>query len=151
MIFGDGQGRLCRADSGGSDLGQPYTAVCVPKMQDFGAPQRKFLLRARGTFRANAPLSVAMFGVADFVSSSPTEGPVSSGGPSPGFWGGGEKWGGGRKWGGASYEIAVTDWQTVNGAGFAVAPGLVFTAARSAPLKMELLSLHLHMEVGRVA
>jgi hypothetical protein len=134
LIFGDSAGRVCKGDSGGSDLGLPYEAVCVPKMQDMSAPERKFLLRARATFRAGSVFNVALFGAADFVPMRPDEAaPANTGGDTAQLWGGSSVWGSGVKWGAAATEMVQTNWQTVLGAGQSVAPGLMLSVARSAP------------------
>jgi hypothetical protein len=148
LVFGDGEGRVCLADAGGSDLGEPYDAVCVPKAQDFGAPNRKFMLRAQAMFRGGEQFGVAMFGAADFSSNPPGGYPQSSGGDAAQFWGGGTEWGSGRKWGAARTTTLVTDWQAITGAGYSIGPGLGLSVARVVPMKMELLSMRVLFEVG---
>lgn len=149
VYFGDAQGRIARADSGGSDMGQPFSAVCVPKMQDFGTPADKVMLHARATWRSNVDLAVALQGVTNYSLVGIEPATVNEGDEDVTKWGGGGKWGSGLKWGSPQSKFAGTSWQAVWGSGFAVAPALSISVGRGTPASFDLASLHLQFEIAR--
>jgi hypothetical protein len=63
-------------------------------------------------------------------------------------WGAAVKWGA-RKWGGSNTIIEGSDWQSVTGSGYALAPALVVTVNGTASPGFELAGMQLRYETGR--
>ena len=149
LYFADSTGKIFRADAGGTDNGKGYAGVYVPKFQDWGTPDAKFALHARATWRSDVRASVRLVAYTDFVANSTPDLPAALQESSAGQWGtSGQKWGSGKKWGSTEPNISGSDWQSVTGSGFALAPGLVVYSQRTAAPVFELMSTHLRYETG---
>ena len=147
VIFGTPSGQIVRADSGGNDLGGAYTAVWVPKFQEFDSLETKFALRARAMWRAIAKQSVRLVCFKNYaIGTYPV--PQVNATASSLKWGAGIKWGA-RKWGGTTAIIEGSDWQSVSGSGYALAPALVVSTNGSASPELELVGIQLLYESGR--
>ena len=174
LYFGTTSGFVLRADFGGSDfdsvpsgvfepgvfesgvfiegVGEPfrrsYVAHYVPKFQEFQSPNDKFALHARATWRADASYSVRLscfqnYSVGQFPAAS-----ISITGGN-GKWGTGSKWGSGIKWGSRRVQVADSEWQSVNGAGFALSPALIVGSNGARTPLFEIASTQLRYEEGR--
>jgi hypothetical protein len=147
VIFGTPSGQIVRADSGGNDLGGAYTAVWVPKFQEFDSLETKFALRARAMWRAIAKQSVRLVCFKNYAIGTYPVPQVNATANSL-KWGAGIKWGA-RKWGGTTAIIEGSDWQSVTGSGYALAPALVVSTNGSASPELELVGIQLLYESGR--
>jgi hypothetical protein len=148
LYFGNAAGQVVRADATGSDLGEPYTALYVPKFQEFNTPDDKIALHARATWRADVDTDVRLTCFANYaVGTFPAVTPLSL--ENANKWGGGGKWGTGLKWGASTTRMSGSDWQAVAGMGFSLAPGLTIASGRVTQPVFELSSIHLRYEEGR--
>lgn len=148
LFFGNADGKIARADAGGNDLGQPYAGYYVPKFQEFGSSQTKVALHARATWRSAVPVNVRLTAFSNYAIGDFPQFPAS-GQEDTAKWGAGGKWGQALRWGGVNIRQAGSDWQTVWGSGFAIAPGLVVGSNRQTELKFEITSIRLRFEMGR--
>ena len=149
LYFADSTGKIFRADFGGTDNGEGYTGVYVPKFQDWGTADSKFALHARAMWLSDVSAPVRLTAYTNYVANTTPPAPRPLPENLSGKWGtAGQKWGGGKKWGATSAVISGSDWQAVTGSGFALAPGLVVYCERTATPVFELMSAHLRYEVG---
>lgn len=149
LYYGDADGKIYRADNGGTDNGDEYVGVYVPKFQDYGTPDWKSALHARAMWRSDVQASVRLVAYANYVSNTLPALPAPIPASASGSWGtAGQKWGGGAKWGASEPVVAGTEWQSVTGGGYALAPGLVVVCNRTAKPVFELVSTHLRFESG---
>lgn len=147
LYFGTQDGTIVEGEAGGSDQGQPYSLVVIPKFDMLGSPNEKLALHARIVARSSDPLSVQLFGAADYVYSIPVPLPSD---PDPG----GNKWGSGvwgvSTWGGGDNSKIITEWQAIDGIGHALTVGLQVTSGRDAAPDFELVSLNLQYQEGAI-
>ena len=61
LYFGTSSGTIVQGDVTGSDQGEPYSAVVIPKMSTFGAPTEKVALHCRMVARANNEFAPQLF------------------------------------------------------------------------------------------
>jgi hypothetical protein len=148
LYFGNAGGQIFRADAGGSDDGEAYVGVYVPKFQDFNSPETKVALHARAIWRADVPARVRLVAFTNYVANVLPALPETLPENLSGKWGASGKWGGGAKWGSSVATVSGADWQAVTGSGFSVAPGLVVQCNRVARPVFEILSMHLRFEQG---
>lgn len=149
LYFGMPDGRICRADTGGTDLGEAFSGHYAPMFQDFGVPTDKFALHARALWKQSTPVSVRMTCFANYIVGE-FPAPMPSQAAIQGKWGSGAKWGGGSKWGSQQSFRAGSEWQAVSGAGYSLSPGLVVQSAGSGRLDFEIVTVQLRFEAGRM-
>jgi hypothetical protein len=147
VMFGTPSGQIVRADSGGDDLGVSYTGIWVPKFQEFNPTETKFALRARAMWRSITRQSVRLVCFQNYALGTY---PASDANTvvNPLKWGAAVKWGA-RKWGGSNTIIEGSDWQSVTGSGYALAPALVVSTNGTASPGFELAGMQLRYETGR--
>ncbi len=146
-VFGTPSGQIVLADTGGNDLGAAYTGVWVPKFQEFGSTDRKFALRARAMWRS---LSRQVVRIVCFQNYALGTYPSTDANTSENAtkWGAAVKWGA-RKWGGGQSLLDGSDWQSVSGSGYALAPALVVTCNSTSAPVLELAGMQLRYETGQ--
>ena len=149
LYYADATGKVFRADNGGQDNGEGYSAVYVPKFQDFGVPESKFALHARALWKSDVQARVRLVSYSNYNATVIPDLPPTLPDNLTGKWGTvGQKWGSGIKWGAQTATVAGSDWQAVTGSGYALAPGLVVYCNRTATPVFEILSAHLRFEQG---
>lgn len=146
LFFGTRDGYIVEGEVTGADMGSPYSAVVIPKFQDFGDAGEKAALQVRIVARANNVFTPQLFANADYETSIPT--PLSADSDEDmntwdsGIWGT-------SVWGGAvDNKARLSEWQGVGAVGQALAPGLQVTTGRATTPDAELVALHLVYESG---
>lgn len=146
LFFGTRDGYIIEGEVTGADQGAPYSAVVIPKFQDFGDAGEKLALQARIIARANNAFTPQLFANADYQTEIPTPLAADSD-EDTNTWGSGV-WGT-SVWGSATDSKArVSEWQGVGAVGQALAPGLQVTTGRTTTPDAELLAIHLVYESG---
>lgn len=149
LYFGTEDGEIFQADVGGTDNGDEYVGVYVPKFQEYGTPDWKSALHARAMWRSDVQASVRLVAYSNYIANTLPALPPPMPANQSGKWGtAGQKWGGGAKWGAVEPVVAGTEWQSVVAGGYAITPGLVVVSNRTTKPVFELVSTHLRFEVG---
>lgn len=149
LYFGNTDGKVYQADVGGTDAGDEYIGVYVPKFQEYGTPDWKSAMHARAQWRSDVQASVRLVAYSNYIANALPSLPPPMPANASGTWGTvGQKWGGGTKWGAVEPVVAGTEWQSVTGGGYALAPGLVVVSNRTTKPAFELISTHLRFETG---
>jgi hypothetical protein len=146
LFYGDADGRIVLADTGGSDMGAPYAGRYVPKFQEMNTSLDKIGLHAQLIYRSAEdakPRLVAFsnYQIGDFPAAQ------NSTGGSGNVWGTGV-WGT-SVWGAGSAPITRTDWQAVAGGGFSISVGLIVGSNTADKPTFEIVGTVLRYEVGR--
>jgi hypothetical protein len=147
LYFGNSAGKVLQADTGGTDDGEPFTGLYVPKFSQCGTPNFKSAVHAGITYRAPEIAKVRLGAFADYqvgTISAPDTSVVTTGA----VWGVGV-WGV-FVWGGNSPLKTFQVWQSVAAGGNSLAPALSVHSGLPALLKFEILSTHLRYERGNV-
>lgn len=146
LYFGTRDGTIIRGEVTGADQGAPYSSIIVPKFTDFGKPEEKAALHARVIARGNNSFTPQLFANADYDVQIPT--PLNADSDDgtnlwdTGIWGE-------SVWGSPSdTKRRQSEWQTVAAVGEALAPGIQVTTGRTTAPDVELIALHLVMEIG---
>lgn len=146
LFFGTRDGYIVEGEVTGADMGAPYSAVVVPKFQDFGDASEKATLHARIIARANNAFTPQLFANADYQTAVPTPLAADSD-EDTNTWDSGV-WGT-SVWGAATDTKArVSEWQGVGAVGQALSPGLQVTTGRTTTPDAELIALHIVYEAG---
>ncbi len=146
LYFGTRDGFIVRGEVTGSDQGDPYSAVVVPKFEDFRSVEEKGALHARMLARANNAFTPQLFACANYEVSVPT--PLAADpDENDNLWGTGV-WGTSVWSSRTDTKARQSEWQSVAALGQALAPGLQVTSGRTAAPDVELIALHLMYEVG---
>jgi len=148
LYFGTASGEVFEGDVSGSDNGAPYSAVVIPRMDDFKSPAEKVAVHARIVARGNVAFTPQLFANADYEVNVPTPIPADPD-TAANLWGTGV-WGT-AEWGSSTTDkMRISEWQTVDGIGHALAPGLQITSGRTTAPDVELIRLDLQYEEGAV-
>ncbi len=148
MLFGSSNGLVIEAEVTGADQGAPYTSVCVPLFDPLKSPATlKTSLLMRATIRAPAEVVPQLSLQVDYRISLPT--PPDAGAVSASnVWGAGI-WGQ-STWGAQSLLNVYQQWQSVGGAGYAIAPCAQITSGSIVPPDVELVTFDLTYDMGDI-
>lgn len=145
LYFGSEGGEVIKANIGGSDKGNTYTAAYLPLFEDYGQPAySKIAKLVRFTIRAAARLNMALKLHVEYDKELPPA-PNATAVTSTQEWGT-AIWGE-STWGAASQMILNNDWQAIGGGGNVVAPSLQVTSGYVVPLDAEIMGADLTYEV----
>ncbi len=148
LYFGSLGGEVIKANIGGSDKGNTYTAAYLPLFEDYGQPAFMKLAKiARFTIRASAKLNMAVKLHVEYDKELPPA-PNATAVTSTQEWGT-AIWGE-STWGAASQVILNNDWQAIGGGGYVVAPSCQVTSGYIVPLDAEIMSTDLTYEMTDV-
>jgi hypothetical protein len=146
LYYGTSDGRVMRAETGGQDDGDLYTANLVMSFNDFKVgPARKHVTAMRPLYRANYVVSPAFSIVADFSSDIPGAPPVAP------------TISGAARWDSAIWDVDVWPgsdavqkgvWHGINGFGSTIAPVIQVTVSNTEDPKFTLQQIDLIYEVG---
>lgn len=146
LFFGTRDGYIVEGEVTGADQDAPYSAIVVPKFQDFGDAGEKATLHARIIARANNAFTPQLFANADYQTAIPPALSADSD-EDTNTWDSGV-WGT-SVWGAAAdTKSRVSEWQGVGAVGQALAPGLQVTTGRTTAPDAELIAIHLVWEGG---
>ena len=146
LYFGTGSSTIIQGEVTGADQGAPYSAVVIPKFQDFGSAGEKIAVQARIIARANNSFTPQLFANADYQVEVPTALTADSD-EATNTWGVGV-WGT-SVWSTSSVlKARVSEWQGVGAVGQALAPGLQVATGRTTAPDAELIAIHLVYEDG---
>lgn len=145
LYFGTEDGRVALAESGGEDFGAPYIATWVPKFSDCKVPDQKFAVSARIMARVQAETRYAITGLADWQVKG-LRLPQISTAEDANTWGFGT-WGL-SIWGGGYGAVTSTEWQKINGYGYALAPAVQIGISRTSGPEVEMIMAQVQYEVG---
>jgi hypothetical protein len=148
LYFGSLEGEVIKANIGGSDKGNTYTAAYLPLFEDYGQPAfLKLAKLVRFTIRAAAKLNMAVKLHVEYDKELPPA-PNATAVTSTQEWGT-AIWGE-SAWGAASQTILNNDWQAIGGGGYVVAPSCQVTSGYVVPLDAEIMSTDLTFEMTDV-
>lgn len=147
LFFGTAAGEIVEAEVGGSDRGQPYTAVFVGSFVDCGAPAAlKNVMLARPTFLTTETTGSQSFVSKDYVATIPTAPSAAPSTTTASLWGT-ATWGV-SLWGEAAAQFREANWVPAYATGFAIAPGVQVTIGAVAQPDIDFVSVDLQYEVG---
>lgn len=146
LYFGTSDGKVKRAEVGGSDDGLVYAGVVLPRFDDMASPAWKCALHARATLLSKFDIQPLMFGAADFDTAAPVGAVTASNANAGSVWGG-AVWGA-SKWGGVAPRKYASAWQGVAASGTFLSAGCVVASGTDATPDIELVSIHLQYETG---
>ncbi|SCD24326.1 hypothetical protein BR141012304_11925 [Brucella inopinata] len=148
LYFGSLEGEVIKANIGGSDKGNTYTAAYLPLFEDYGQPAFMKLAKiVRFTIRASAKLNMTVKLHVEYDKELPPA-PNATAVTSTQEWGT-AIWGE-STWGAASQTILNNDWQAIGGGGYVVAPSCQVTSGYIVPLDAEIMSTDLTFEMTDV-
>lgn len=148
LFFGSLNGLIVEAEVTGLDQGAPYTAVCVPLFDALKAPASlKTSLLMRATLRAPSEIVPQMSLQADYAVNLPTA-PDAAAVTGASVWGS-AIWGT-SVWGGAAQLNVYSQWQSVAGSGYAIAPSLQITSGNIVPPDVELVKTEITYDMGDI-
>lgn len=143
MYFADAAGVIYNADSGGTDNGQQYTAIYVPKFSN--SPNWRSCHSVGMTYRAPNELDFDLDAHGDYQVSDLTT-------PTPATTSSGDLWGTGVwgtfVWGSALETSTYNSWQFGPAEGYALAPSLTITSNQVAAIPFEILTTRIRYESG---
>ncbi|KAB2733631.1 hypothetical protein [Brucella intermedia] len=148
LYFGSINGEVIKANIGGSDKGNTYTAAYLPLFEDYGQPAfMKLAKLVRFTIRASAKLNLAVNLHTEYnleLSPAPNSTAVTST----------KEWGtaiwGQSTWGASYQAILNNDWQSIGGGGYVLSPCCQVTSGYIVPLDAEIMSTDLTFEMTDV-
>lgn len=148
LWFGTRDGFIVEGEVTGADQGANYSAVVIPKFDDFGDANEKAALHARMLARANNAFTPQLFANADYEVEIPTalaaDADANANLWDTGIWGT-------STWGSAfDTKARQSEWQGVAAVGQSLAPGLQITTGRTTAPDVELVALHLVYEPGQL-
>ena len=143
LYFGDENGKVYRADVGGTDDGVQYTGIYVPKFITY--PQNRNANFAGLTYRGTDEIGFEMEGHSDYSVGEILPPDVATSGLTD-VWGAGV-WGT-FTCGRSSSLDTFTEWQTVSASGLSLAPSIAVTSNQTGQLVFEILATRLRSEAG---
>ncbi|WP_420959364.1 hypothetical protein [Brucella sp. IR073] len=147
LYFGTSDGYVIQGETGGSECGEPYSAVLLPRFDDMASPAQKIALHARCLARTNNKFEPVLFANSDYQVEIPGTG-ISYGDANGNVWGG-AIWGE-STWGDAESRKFLSEWQSVAAVGTALTAGVAISSGRISPPDLELIAIHLQYEAGSV-
>lgn len=144
--FGSDSGEVFRMETGGSDNGLPYTAVCLLSHDDFAAPaMTKTVTQMRPVFQVGNPIAPKLEALPDYDETVSV--PPSSVADFPlGIWDEG-LWDS-ALWDSADVTVAQAQWVSVGVTGYVVAPLLQMTFGVTPAPRVELVAIDAAYHVG---
>lgn len=148
FFFGSTDGEILEAEVGGKDFESSYTAVCVPLFDSLKQPARqKTGLVARATYRAPVRVQAQLSLQTDFdVNLPPAPNDVAI--PASAVWGAGV-WGQ-SVWSSPVPRSTYHSWQSVHGAGYAIAVAVQITSFSLSAPDVEYVQSDLEYDMGDV-
>lgn len=148
LYFGDADGMIYKAETGGSDEGVAYTGVLVSKFSDFGTPGQKMANLVGVTTRASVAVNMAVklfsnYEVGTITAPSALPEPAGSATWGSGIWGT-------SVWGGDETRYGKQTWKAVGARGFALAPGVAMTSNSTAAPDVEITGIQVRYEEGSI-
>lgn len=147
VFAGGNDGIVRRLETGGSDMGQIYTAVYVGAHEALGAPGvQKTALQARSLFRASHQVNPQVTVQTDYVVeiSSP---PAAASYQVVGLWD--QSVWDESIWDGGTAATAMTSyWRSIGRTGYSIAPELQVSFGNQAPPNVELVSIDMTYTTG---
>lgn len=143
LYFGCDDGKVYKADTGGTDAGLSFTGVYVPKFSY--APQLRSANAVQVIYKAPVSMDVDLDAWADYEVGDMGN-PATTSTPATATWGAGV-WGT-FVWGGEDNSTTFTEWQSAYADGYALAPSLTLTVNQTSSVDFEILSMQVRYEVG---
>lgn len=143
LYFGSDDGKVYKADTGGTDAGAGYTGVYVPKFS-YSAKLRS-ANAAHIIYRAPVALDLNLDAWSDYEVGD-TAPPATTTVPSTSAWGSGV-WGT-FVWGGDTVVSTFDEWQSAYAEGYSLAPSLSLSVNQTSAVDLEILSMQVRYEVG---
>lgn len=148
LFFGSKDGRVVEANVTGADEGATFTGRFVPLFDDLRTPgSLKIADLARATLRSSIPVRDYLSVNFDFNLELPPP-------PSATMIMGSTTWGaaiwGESVWGENTSPTTQQNWQSVGGAGYALAPALQVTSGATVPLDAEIVRVDVTYSVGDI-
>lgn len=148
LFFGSTNGAVLEAEVTGKDRDQTYVAVCVPLFDTLkSSGDLKVGELARYTIRAPSPVEVRLSLQVDYDINLPSP-PDDITVPSGSVWGSGI-WGT-STWSSPSPRRTFREWQSISGAGYAVAVALQITSGSASPPDVELVQVEATFDQGDI-
>lgn len=148
LFFGSTDGVIIEAEVSGSDMGLPYTSICLPLFDPLKSPASlKTGLVARAVLRSPVHVMPQMSLQADFNIALPVA-PDDETALSGGLWGT-AVWGE-SVWGTPPTKSTFQDWQSVDGSGYSLSPATQITSGSVAAPKVELVQTDLQYDIGEI-
>lgn len=145
-FFGSVSGKVVEAEVGGNDQGATYTATAVPQFDDLKSPASlKIAGLARAVYLAPITINLRLSVQKDYAISLPPAPDVGAV-PATNLWGTGV-WGA-STWATAREMRPWAKWQSVSGAGSALAVAIQITSGAPAPPAVELVRIDLTYDLG---
>lgn len=147
VFAGGNNGTIKRLETGGTDMGVPYTAVYIGAHEDMGAPgMQKTVHQARALFRASHALDPKIVVQVDYLIDATT--PPNAVAIQPvGVWDA-AVWDE-SVWDAPSAQTALNSyWRGIGRTGYAIAPELQMTFGMLSPPKVELVSISMTYSPG---
>ena len=147
MFYGNSNGKVMRAETGGTDAGAAFVGAYVPKFTSGGSPAIKSAIHGGVTIRSNAEPGFAMKAHKDYqVSEAPSATTMEV--DASATWGSGV-WGT-FVWGGSSATSTYTRWKSIRATGYSLSPGVYVTSNQQTKITFEILAVYMRYESGRV-
>jgi hypothetical protein len=143
LYFGSENGKVFKADVGGTDAGTAYTGVYVPKFSY--TPKLRSANAVQAIYKAPVSLGLVLDAWADYEIGDMGN-PATATTPATSTWGAGV-WGT-FVWGGGASTTTFTEWQSAYAQGYALAPSLTVTVNQTSAVDLEILSMQVRYEVG---
>lgn len=139
MYFGSTNGRVYKANVGGTDDGDTYTGTIVPLYDNIGMPaSAKIGKMARAVTRSNFPINDRISILVDY-SMTPPAAPDATISEGENLWGT-AIWGQ-AVWGAQIPEVFQANWKSAGGIGHVIAPCYQITSGSLSPLDVQLISM----------
>lgn len=146
MYFGDSDGLVLKAETGGNDNGTAYTGQYIAKFSNMGGAGRKVANHLSLLTRATVDVKFSAKVFGDYELGDLSSNYVLPDPPGSSTWGTGE-WGS-AVWGGGDQLFGRQKWKSVGGQGVSLAPGIAMTSNSTAAPQIELAGTILSFEVG---
>lgn len=148
LFFGSQNGKVMEANVTGADDGVPYTGNYIPLFDDLKSPaSMKTALMGRAFIRSPVDTAPALDMQFDYAF-APTPAPSAAAIPVGSQWGVGI-WGT-SVWSDTPLPQAETEWVSVGGAGYAMAPQVQITSGYTVPLDAEIVRIEITFDTGDI-
>ena len=148
LYIGGSAGRVYQANVTGQDDDQIYSGVLIPRFDTFEMAEEKQALSVRLNSLQRTTVDYQVFCNSDWITQIPSPLPANPD-ESTSVWGT-ARWGQ-FVWGGEEATRRISEWRSVRGNGYSLAPGLQITSGRETRPQVDLISLDLMYMVGEVA
>lgn len=148
LFYGSDSGRIVECEVTGLDQERPYSCACVPLFDPLKSPASlKTGLLARATLLSTQKVTPQVSLQTDFNIDLPPP-PDSIAAVGSNIWGAGV-WGA-SVWSSPSSKKTQQEWQSVSGAGYALAPATQLTSGSIIPPDAELVSIDLTYDLSDI-